>query len=308
MDAPLSTASIPQVAATVQAQQVTADGATNRDIALHYRAAYGWCALPGHRVAARRGGVYCTCTGWRTCSKPGKHPIGLWGWEALPSCPTHEELRERWGNRRHDSIAILTGSRSGVVVADIDPRHGGNLDTLLDAGWPLETCIAQSGGGGLHVYARMPHGVDRVASLSAYLPGIELKADSTLVIAPPSGHVSGREYAWALGHEPDVVPPAELPRGVWDAIFHRPEARRTVRLRRPAPEDNSDMTPAHLARLAAKAPYYVDKAIARARTDKDGGRNHTGRWLAQQLHSLRLPFDTALMYMNQYGKVVEHDQ
>jgi Bifunctional DNA primase/polymerase, N-terminal len=298
---------IPQNAHTLQA--TAQPPATNRDIALQYRAAYGWCALPAYRVTPRGdGGANCFCYAGRNCDKPGKHPIGKWGWEALPACPTYEELYARWGNGRHNNIAILTGSRSGVVVADIDPRHGGNLDTLLDAGWTLDTCIARSGGGGLHVYARMPQGVDRVASLDAYLPGIELKADGTLVIAPPSGHASGKEYAWALGHEPDALPPAELPQPVWDAIFHRPESRRAPpenMITDPDREDpNALAYPLEETREWATRLYY--KAIRKARAGD--GRNNTAYWLGRQLDSLGMMQSEIVKWVLAYGSEVRNGQ
>ena len=71
--------------------------------------------------------------------------------------------------------------------------------------------------------------------------------------------------------------------------------------------DTGDLTPTQLARLARKGPSLVDRAVARARYDQDGGRNNTGYWLNRQLRSLRLPDEIVWNYMLQYQRTVEHD-
>lgn len=53
-------------------------------------------------------------------------------------------------------IAIVTGTPSGVVVIDCDPRNeGNNEETLRDCPSGL---VAQTGGGGLHVFVQHPGG------------------------------------------------------------------------------------------------------------------------------------------------------
>lgn len=299
-----------------------------------YAAELGWCVIPAWGVFRLRHGPHagqmrCRCRRAERCGTMGKHPrLPEWNPQAIPSAPSVAQVEAWWRDHPENNVCVLTGSRSRLVVADIDTHDGGNLtarlDGLLAAGWTLDTCIARTGGGGLHVYARMPDRLDVVASIPHYLPGIELKADGGLVIAPPSDHPSGRPYAWATEHEPAVFPPASLPDAVWDAILaHRPAVGRRRGVReavdtdgsaQPAtsgrhatpPGDTTDLTPRQRDRLARRAPSYVDRAIARARQGLDGGRNNTGKWLVRQLHSLRLSQADAWMYMRQYQREVEH--
>ncbi len=100
-------------------------------------------------------------------------------------------------------LAIRTGSASGTLVADIDPRHGGQvLPDLM----PRTACVATSRG--WHLYYRHPG----VPILSRELPGhrgIDIKADGGYVVAPPSIHpLTGLPYRW-IGTHPliEIAPP-----------------------------------------------------------------------------------------------------
>ena len=57
-----------------------------------------------------------------------------------------------------------------LVVVDIDPRNGGDVDALPQ---PLpDTCIARTGGGGLHYLYRSKNGTKYPGKLG---PGIDVK-------------------------------------------------------------------------------------------------------------------------------------
>jgi hypothetical protein len=83
-----------------------------------------------------------------------------------------------------------------VLAGDVDPRHGGSLDTLWALGWPQRTPIEQTGGGGWHVYVQCPP--DGLPSVDGYAPGVELKADGKLVIVAPSVYWDGTPYRWLV--------------------------------------------------------------------------------------------------------------
>ncbi len=151
----------------------------------------GWAAIPieprGKRPAVR----------W----EPFQHRL-----------PTEEEMREWWRNRPGANLGIVSGAVSGLVVLDVDPRHGGaaSLETLeCEHGALPDTVEAQSGGGGRHVYFAHPGGVLR--NRVALRPGIDVRGDGGLVVAPPSIHASGRRYAWRPGCGPSERPLAALP-------------------------------------------------------------------------------------------------
>lgn len=117
-----------------------------------------------------------------------------------------------WFARRPDAnVGIVTGRVSGIVVVDVDARHGG-LDSLRELerahGALPPTVEATTGGGGRHLY----FGVDAALHNRVGLrPGIDLRAEGGCVVAPPSIHPSGRRYAWIKGGAPDALAPAALP-------------------------------------------------------------------------------------------------
>ncbi|MDG4790015.1 bifunctional DNA primase/polymerase [Micromonospora sp. WMMD1102] len=101
-------------------------------------------------------------------------------------------------------LAVRTGAVSGLVVVDIDPRHGGRLVPAL---MPPTAAVA-TGSGGWHLYYRHPG----TPVLSRPLPGrtgIDIKADGGYVVAPPSIHPdTGRPYRWARHGSVEEMPPA----------------------------------------------------------------------------------------------------
>ncbi len=110
------------------------------------------------------------------------------------------------------NVGIVTGDVSGLVVLDVDVRHGGD-ETLVDLerehGALPPTVEAVSGGGGRHLYFAHPGG--HVPNKAALATGIDLRGDGGLIIAPPSAHPSGRRYRWRPGHAPDQIALAPLP-------------------------------------------------------------------------------------------------
>ena len=167
----------------------------------------GWAVLPLHGIRSGR----CTC-GRRDCPAPGKHPRIRWEtyqWRA----PREADL-EAWFHRWPESnIGVVTGTISGLVVLDIDPRNGGDdeLSALEHRHGALPpTPEVRTGGGGVHLYFSSP---EHPIATTILGPGIDLKADGGLVVVPPSVHASGNRYEWEPGAEPDALPLADLP--VW---------------------------------------------------------------------------------------------
>src|SRR5258705_10032953 len=90
--------------------------------ALWYQQVLGWCIVPAHYLLNwQDSGIYvCSCGDHATCLTPGKHPNRPWRTleEALPA----DELRRAWmyGKRPPWNLSLLTGSGSGVIMADLD--------------------------------------------------------------------------------------------------------------------------------------------------------------------------------------------
>ena len=123
-----------------------------------------------------------------------------------------------WWEFEHQvsNMGIRTGPESGLVVLDVDPRHGGDesLRQLEDQHGPLpETPTVRTGGGGQHFYFQHPG--FRVPSRSGVLgAGLDIRGDGGSVVAPPSLHVSGKPYQWESERTPSAVSVAPLPASV----------------------------------------------------------------------------------------------
>jgi hypothetical protein len=121
------------------------------------------------------------------------------------------QVGEWWRRWPDANVGVVTGWVSGVVVLDVDPRHGGDRGLeRLEARWgtlPV-TVESRTGGGGSHLWFQAPRGPVPSAVLA---PGVELKAEGGVVVIPPSRHASGRVYAWRDGRGPDDLAPEILP-------------------------------------------------------------------------------------------------
>lgn len=141
----------------------------------------------------------------------GKRPLVLWlEFQQQRAAPARVE---HWFRRWPDAnVGIVTGALSGVLVLDVDPRHGGadSLAQLEVRHAPMpRTVEAITGGGGRHLYFAHPGGT--VPNRAGIGPGIDLRGDGGCVVAPPSLHASGQRYAWAPACSPDDVPLAPFP-------------------------------------------------------------------------------------------------
>lgn len=159
----------------------------------------------------------------------GKRPLLPWT-EYQSRRATVEEVEGWFKHWPNANVGIVTGAVSGVVVLDVDERHGGNVSLSqlnLKFGPGPMTVEAASGGGGRHFYFRHPGG--RLGNRVGLRPGVDLRADGGCVVAPPSVHPSGRPYAWLPGHSPNEIeiapPPAWLlsrSEGVEGRVGHPP--------------------------------------------------------------------------------------
>lgn len=165
------------------------------------------CLLPHNRLPS----IISTAAGpWSRYAR-AKHPLIAW--------QVYQQRRAtagdvgawfaRWPNA---NVGIVTGAVSGLVVMDVDPRHGGNesLAELEREHGPRPQMVeAVSGGGGRHLYFAHPGG--HVHNRAALAVGIDLRGDEGLIVAPPSIHPSGRHYQWRADHAPNEIAVAPLP-------------------------------------------------------------------------------------------------
>lgn len=150
----------------------------------------------------------CSCES-ASCDRKGKHPMTAHGLH--DATIVEEEVRNYFTGEPDANIGIRTGAESGVVVVDVDPRHGG-LASLREMqakyGALPPTVVVRTGGQGWHYYFRHPGG--HLGNRQAVLPGIDVRGDGGYVVAPPSNHVAG-DYAFEPGYGFNEIAVAEMP-------------------------------------------------------------------------------------------------
>ncbi len=206
--------------------------------------------------------------GFRIFPAQGKHPM-FSGWQAKATSETKQIaawLRQypqaNWG--------LATGN--GLVVIDVDPRHGGmaSLQELKSKyGDALKTVISHTGGGGWHLIFRTS---DKVRNAVNLLPGIDIRGDGGLIILPPSIHPdTGRRYEWVKDYAPDERDFVPLPEGL------------AVQLRAPAiVKYSSGETASQWSKLPADVALRLPQVCPWLKDAVDAGANRVNysQWVA----------------------------
>lgn len=154
-------------------------------------ASRGVPVFPVHSITAA--GV-CDCRAGANCKSAGKHPHTANG---LDSATTDEKaVREMWRRWPGANIGGRTGD--GLLVVDVDPKHGGDasLCDLMEAHgneW-LNTLTVRTGSGGSHFFFNYSPELDLKNTANKLAPGIDSRAGRGYVVLPPSMHVSGNRY------------------------------------------------------------------------------------------------------------------
>lgn len=162
---------------------------------------------------------------------------------------TDARLIEQWFSKLipDAGVAAATGSRSGIVVVDVDPRHGGH-DGMRDASGRLgnlpPTTRVGTPSGGYHLWCRLPEGVEVRNSAGKIAPGVDVRGDGGYVVCPPT---RGPRGAWEwIGRRPLAEAPVEwltavrppekpkrAPAGEWVAALRAiPDGQRNATLAR----------------------------------------------------------------------------
>ena len=178
-------------------------------------AALGLAVVPLHTVHGGR----CSCgranraDGTPDCSA-GKHPRTARG--LLEASRDPAQIASWWMRWPDANVGVRTGN--GLLVLDVDPRHGGDAafaDLLArnPEGLPLAPICASGSRIGYHVYLGVPPSLGLGNSAGRLGAGIDTRGEGGYVLAPPSGHVSGGAYTWFPGFGVGEVAIAPAP--VW---------------------------------------------------------------------------------------------
>jgi Bifunctional DNA primase/polymerase, N-terminal/Primase C terminal 1 (PriCT-1) len=170
----------------------------------------------GGRGEVQRAALAYVARGWSVVpiEPRGKRP--LLAWRDLQQRIAETAEIEAWYQRWPDAnVGIVTGQVSGLVVVDVDPRHGGqdSLAQIEHEHGPLpRTAEVATGGGGRHLYFGHPGGT--LHNRVGLRPGLDVRGDGGCVVAPPSVHPSGQRYAWRIA--PQDARLADLPARLLD--------------------------------------------------------------------------------------------
>ena len=164
---------------------------TNLNAAIEYATKYGWAVFP-IRAETKRPLTPHGCKD----AKKNVSAIKAW-WKRWPDA----------------SIGIATGSASNLIVIDEDQDEEKGKDGYssmrlweADHGDLPDTVRAITGRGGYHLYFHYT-GTD-FGNRANVLDGVDVRGEGGYVVAPPSVHPNGTEYAWEQG--PDEYDIAEV--------------------------------------------------------------------------------------------------
>lgn len=194
-------------------------------MALQY-ARMGLFVFPAHNI---RDGT-CSCNS-QTCDKQGKHPRTPNGFK---DATRDVAIIRTWWNKWPDAnIALATGAASGVVVLDLDTKHGRSTKELRENGYFISPTVSSRTGifkdpdkpeaeglRGEHHWFVHPGGYIKSTNGQILGPGIDIKADGGYVMLPPSNHLSGVSYEWVVEPEGEgsVKNLEELPKWLLEKI------------------------------------------------------------------------------------------
>lgn len=133
----------------------------------------------------------------------------------------NEQIIQWWSKYPGANIGLACGKRSGLIVLDIDPRHGGN-DSLfklqLEHDDLPETYTVSTSDGGRHFYFKFPNFKDDETSVSSadLADGVEVKAEGSYVMTAPSIHPNGHVYKVVCDKSP-----ASCPKWIIDLLWSK---------------------------------------------------------------------------------------
>jgi hypothetical protein len=192
------------------------------------------------------------------------------GWAVFPVKPRSKEpllseglrgattdavqVTEWWTRWPEANVGVVTGP-SRLAVIDLDDLDAGYR--LSGRGFSLPPTLASKTGKGFHFYYQAP--VEPLRPTVGKLPGvgetpgIDLRAGSSYVLAPPSVHPNGLRYRWdtSFAVEPQPAPD-------W--------------LRPDPPRERADV---EVKDPSAYATAALRNVVGRIKEAKSGERNHT---------------------------------
>jgi hypothetical protein len=184
----------------------------------------------------------------------GKAPRYKGSFHNATTDPT--EITAHWRRHRNDNIGVRPPEN--VIVLDVDPRHGGDVELACltaEFGKLPETWIARTGSGGWHYWLSTTATGEIRGKLRT---GIDIKHHgSGYLVAPPSVHPCGEQYWWQ--RSPRGLKPAPAPPWIESGI------------QRPIP----DRWAHTVSGMNGRGEYTLQCLVARVSAAREGNRNRT---------------------------------
>jgi putative DNA primase/helicase len=229
-------------------------------------AARGWDvfpAPPGEKKKSHKSAKYSNGANWGKTRDP-------------------EQIRKDFNRWPKANVGIPTGPDNGFWVVEADTPKGHDVDgiaslrALEEKHGPLPTTLmAESPSGSLHYYFKWPDAVVIKNTTSGIAPGIDVRGEGGMVIAPPSVRGDGA-YRWLNDN-----PIAEAPQWLLDLVSKPNHAAAPVTAAAGAPLSRGNSS-GNGAYAQAALEREID-AVAKA---PPGQRNHTLNTASFNLHQL----------------------
>lgn len=191
-----------------------------------------------------------------------KRPLVAGGFKSATT--DKEQVREWWTVWPDALIGCPTGSDFWVL--DVDAPVG--LDSLAELegkNTPMPCTLEQrTGGGGRHLFFKMPCGINVRNSISRVAPRIDVRGVGGYVIVAPSMHNSGSRYAWIDEGCPIADAPVWLLTLVMSGKDQHADIRALVDMVEKAQEGTRNDT-------LNKAAFQVGKLVAHGDVERDEG-------------------------------------
>lgn len=120
-----------------------------------------------------------------------KTKLPIVNWIDYQRVKPEKDQVHKWSESYESNIAVVTGNVSGITVVDVDSDEGFKALSKLNIDTDTYTVLT---GKGRHLYYKY---TPEVATIVGLIDGIDIRNDGGYVIAPPSVHISGRQYQLA---------------------------------------------------------------------------------------------------------------
>lgn len=163
---------------------------------------FGMAVIPAYGTTLTADGRrFCTCRKGPLCESGGKHPV-ISAWTKQPATSL-ADVEAYWEEYPDANVGIVTGTISRIWVLDLDlDKPGGreSWERLCAEGegqvWQPMRRHKTGGKDNFQIVFKLPPGVVVASGPFKGYPGVDIRGEGGMVIAPPSVSVKGPYATW----------------------------------------------------------------------------------------------------------------